>query len=97
MCQGNPVGFGEGLIQAPALCSELDNFDTFNVAQLDCPDCRDAMGNCAAAGLNDGVEDTVAGATGLVCAASDNTIAQGNLPWVTLGTPQFDTWGHYYS
>lgn len=50
---------------------------------LPCPD------RTAGAGANDGIEDLNAGATN--CA-----VAEGNLPWATLGINGTDTWGNYY-
>ncbi len=50
---------------------------------LPCPD------RTSGAGANDGVEDLNAGATN--CA-----VAEGNLPWATLGIGGTDTWGNHF-
>ncbi len=50
---------------------------------LPCPD------RTAGAGANDGIEDLNAGATN--CA-----VAEGNLPWATLGITGTDSWGNYF-
>jgi len=50
---------------------------------LPCPD------RTTGAGANDGIEDLNAGGTN--CA-----VAEGNLPWATLGIPGTDTWGNYF-
>ncbi|MCG8324163.1 MAG: prepilin-type N-terminal cleavage/methylation domain-containing protein [Thiotrichales bacterium] len=100
----SPLSQSVGQEQRAVAQSQLEEIKEvlygFTVAngRLPCPDCRDAIGNCNDAGvvLNDGQEDfQAAGPT--LCAASDGTIAQGNLPWVALGTPQFDTWGNMFS
>jgi len=50
---------------------------------LPCPD------RSAGANANDGLEDLNAGATN--CA-----VAEGNLPWATLGVAGADAWGNYF-
>lgn len=51
-------------------------------AHLPCPD------RTAGAGANDGLEDRGPGTT---CA-----VAEGNLPWATLGITGLDAWGHRF-
>jgi prepilin-type N-terminal cleavage/methylation domain-containing protein len=69
---------------------------------LPCPDCDSTSGNCGSAGLtaDDGVEDGVGGGAG-VSPRTGNTfescaIAEGNLPWVTLGLAETDAWGNRF-
>lgn len=50
--------------------------------------CPDKTGGAGAGTANDGIEDVEAGGT---C-----TALEGNLPWVTLGTPSSDPWGNRY-
>jgi len=50
--------------------------------------CPDKTGGGGSGTANDGVEDVEAGGT---C-----TVAEGNLPWVSLGTPSNDPWGNRY-
>lgn len=50
---------------------------------LPCPD------RSSGAGANDGIEDLNAGATN--CA-----VAEGNLPWATLGIAGSDAWGNFF-
>ena len=50
---------------------------------LPCPD------RSSGAGANDGIEDLNAGATN--CA-----VAEGNIPWATLGVTGSDSWGNYF-
>jgi type II secretory pathway pseudopilin PulG len=69
---------------------------------LPCPDCRDAGGNCALAGLGigDGVEDGIDASGNGVSPRSGETALQscavltGFLPWATLGAPAMDAWGN---
>ena len=66
---------------------------------LPCPDCSDTTsGSCGDAGItaNDGIEDGVDSGTG-VSPRSGNTFDscafdEGNLPWATLGVPEYDAW-----
>jgi type II secretory pathway pseudopilin PulG len=50
--------------------------------------CPDKTGAGGAGTANDGIEDFEV--TGLC------TVTDGNLPWVTLGTPATDSWGNHY-
>jgi len=63
----------------------------FTVAngRVPCPDCTDNTGNCGAVTANDGQADEVNAP--LECAT-----VEGNLPWVDLGVPEFDTWGRRF-
>lgn len=63
--------------------------NTLNKYRLPCPDCRDNSGNCATMTANDGEEDILGGAS---CA-----VAEGNLPWVTLGVRENDAWGQRFT
>lgn len=76
--------------------------------RLPCPDCRDGQGGCADASviINDGIEDVLPAAplAPLTCAAADNApvdtdkiLAQGNVPWVTLGVNRLDAWNNQMS
>ena len=65
------------------------------VTRLPCPDCMDnSSPGCAllaAADINDGEEDL--NLPGSTCAAIEaGGAAVGNLPWVTLGIAQLDSW-----
>ncbi len=56
---------------------------------LPCPDCETGQA-CAAGTPDDGIEDR----NGNLCSvtlSAQNTYT-GNLPWATLGVPQFDAW-----
>ena len=66
---------------------------------LPCPDCPlGANANCTAANSNDGVEDGLDAGNAIAARPNFNscTVAVGNIPWVTLGVPEFDPWGHHY-
>ena len=68
---------------------------------LPCPDCPlGANANCIAAVSDDGVEDgmTLGGAVASRASTDFNTctVEVGNVPWVTLGVPEFDPWGRRY-
>jgi len=69
---------------------------------LPCPDCRDTGGSCGSVSLtvNDGIEDGVDSGAGISPRAGNtfDTCAsqEGNLPWVTLGVPEFDAWGNRF-
>lgn len=74
--------------------------------RLPCPDCPasgtsagcTAINNADSSKINDGIEDGVDGSGNpetrgnyAACATS-----QGNLPWVTLGTTEFDAWNNHF-
>ena len=68
---------------------------------LPCPDCPlNANANCTGAISDDGVEDGLTLGGGVASRASSNfntcTVQVGNVPWVTLGVPEFDPWGQRY-
>jgi len=71
---------------------------------LPCPDCSSASGGCSvinaadAAFLNDGMEDLTDGSSRVTRASplAQCATTEGNLPWVTLGVPQFDAWGNRF-
>ena len=65
--------------------------------RLPCPDCRNNNGNCAAAIANDGQEDLNGNSCAVDANAAANDALEGNVPWVTLGTPQFDNWDSWYT
>ena len=74
---------------------------TVSNGRLPCPDCRsNAIGNCPGTGTaNDGIEDQDALGN---CAADTNigaagNVVEGNLPWVTLGTSQYDAWQSWFT
>jgi prepilin-type N-terminal cleavage/methylation domain-containing protein len=64
--------------------------------RLPCPDCPDGnVGTCsavAAANRNDGISDW----TGTVGTRTCNSQI-GNLPWVDLQVPEYDTWNRHYT
>ena len=69
------------------------------VTRLPCPDCMDNVtGSCnlvvPVANINDGREDTLGGtcAANVVVLPGPEEVAVGNLPWVTLGITQLDSW-----
>jgi len=64
----------------------------FVYGYLPCPDCSTATGTCAAATAGDGIADYDAGGTNLCF----NAEGLGNVPWVTLGLGQSDSWGTRY-
>lgn len=68
-----------------ALAQAADALTGFAIAHghLPCPD------RTSGAGANDGIEDLNAGGTN--CA-----VAEGNLPWATLGIAAGDAWGNYF-
>ncbi|MDX1518541.1 MAG: prepilin-type N-terminal cleavage/methylation domain-containing protein [Gammaproteobacteria bacterium] len=91
----------ETLTRLKSIEESLYGFAIAN-GRLPCPDCRVAAGNCPGAGntINDGLEDLV----GNNCAAdpnpgagTPNDVLEGNLPWVTLGTNQFDNWESWFT
>lgn len=59
---------------------------------LPCPDLQ------AGASANDGIEDFIlsTGQCNTVTGTAPNTLAAGNLPWVTLGLGQQDAWGNRF-
>jgi len=77
---------------------------------LPCPDCADnTTNNCATAGItaDDGIEDGVNAVTygGAATAASNDRSSAdfkvcatnyGNVPWATLGVPEFDAWDNHF-
>lgn len=72
---------------------------------LPCPDCpgNGASPNCGAgtAVSNDGIEDGMDNVPNPVSPRNNNfvngcVVEVGNVPWVTLGVPEFDPWGHHY-
>jgi len=67
----------------------------FVYGYLPCPDCSTATGSCAAAIAGDGISDydTSLGAGLNRCF---NNEGLGNVPWVTLGLGQSDSWGTRY-
>jgi len=60
---------------------------------LPCPDCETAFGCGGDADdvVDDGLEDRV-NATGICVIPVDSGTLTGNLPWATLGVPEFDAW-----
>ena len=66
---------------------------------LPCPDCPlSASANCTAANSNDGLEDGLDAGGTIVARPNFKacTVQVGNVPWATLGVPEFDPWGHRY-
>lgn len=70
-----------------------------------CPDCTTATGGCALAGLtlNNGIEDgkndaedTAYEIRTLVNTFDKCATVEGNLPWSTLGLPEFDPWENHF-
>ena len=72
---------------------------------LPCPDCpgNGASPNCGnnTAVSNDGIEDGLDNASNPISPRNNNflngcVVQVGNVPWATLGVPEFDPWGHHY-
>jgi type II secretory pathway pseudopilin PulG len=77
---------------------------------LPCPDCSDTTSNnCTTTGItaNDGLEDGVDAVTyggAATIASNDRSSANfkvcatnyGNVPWATLGVPEFDSWDNHF-
>ena len=66
---------------------------------LPCPDCPlGANANCTAANSDDGVEDGMDSVPSIAVRPNFNTciVQVGNVPWATLGVPEFDPWGKRY-
>ncbi len=62
-----------------------------------CPDCMDNNGTCAGSTANDGQEDINAGSCAANISAGALNFSTGNVPWVTLATPQNDAWGNPFT
>ena len=72
---------------------------------LPCPDCPSsaASGNCSGLAVpNDGIEDGMDSSNTPASPRTGNNfkngcvVQVGNVPWATLGVPEFDPWGHHY-
>jgi prepilin-type N-terminal cleavage/methylation domain-containing protein len=69
---------------------------------LPCPDCPlGANANCTAANSNDGVEDGLNIGNNPIFPRNNDfvngcVVQVGNVPWATLGVPEFDPWGQRF-
>ena len=65
---------------------------------LPCPDCPlGANANCVAANSDDGIEDGLnVGVIDVRPNFTSCTVQVGNVPWATLGMPEFDPWSTRY-
>jgi len=74
---------------------------------IPCPDCPDnATNDCSTSGTtaNDGLEDGVDNYSSPTTATNDRSssnflacaTAYGNVPWATLGVPEYDAWHHRF-
>ena len=82
---GNGSESTRSTIDTGVALSEAKDALTGYVVTHSCLPCPDRT---AGAGANDGIEDRPGGA----CTAC--SVAEGNLPWVTLGLVGLDAWGH---
>lgn len=72
---------------------------------LPCPDCPSSAASANCSGLavpNDGIEDGMDSSNTPASPRISNNFVNGcvvqvgNVPWATLGVPEFDPWGHHY-